>query len=158
MFSRISDDDARIQKQMEISSFQQRYFLDTPGWGAQPAFSADPQMRMQGWGANLRTNTVNLESDLYGMTRRLCRDDVAANDYVRNSVRSEAVSYAETAPFVEESRATHPAWMYRSLEVDRWERPMLNPVMEKGFVDNVQTRILVKDNFRPRIPSPILYP
>jgi len=151
MFSRFSNDDSRLQKSAEIASFQERYFLDTPGWGDRPAFSADPQLRAQGWGANLRTNTVNLESDLYGLTRRSCRDHVDKNNYAQHAARSEAVSYPETAPFVEDSRATHPAWMYRALEPDRWERPLLDPFSEKRFADNIQTRILAKDNFRPHV-------
>ena len=151
MFSRFFDDEVRVRKQVEISSFQQRYFLDAPGWGASPAFCADPQMRLQGWGANLRTNTTNVESDLYGLTRRANRDGVEVNEYSRHAVASDPVAYSESAPFVEESRATHPAWMYRGVAQDRWERPMMEPFAEKGFVDNVQTRIVAKDAFRPRV-------
>ena len=48
----------------------------------------------------------------------------------------------------------HPAWMYRDLEQPRWEQPFLNPQanLEKGFHDNIQTRILEKDFFVPKIP------
>ena len=152
MFSRFFDDEVRVRKQVEMASFQGRYFLDVPGWGAAPAVSVDAQVRLQRWGGNLRTNTTNVESDLYGMTRRANRDGVEANDYARHAAPSSAVDCPETAPFVEDSRATHPAWMYRSVAQDRWERPRLEPFMEKGFEDNIQTRILAKDSFRPRVP------
>jgi hypothetical protein len=49
----------------------------------------------------------------------------------------------------EDSRATHPAWMYRSVEHAVWESPFLNPQahLEKPFHTNLQTRLLEKDMF-----------
>ena len=73
-FTRFHDDPARIKKQLEQTTFLGRYMLDCPGPGNNLPFWEDPQIRMQKWGANLRDNTVNLESDLFGMTRRLNRD------------------------------------------------------------------------------------
>ena len=63
-------------------------------------------------------------------------------------------SYSSMNPFLEESRATHPAWMYRDLEQSKWETPLLNPQinLEKPFTENVQTRILEKDHFVPTVP------
>ena len=62
--------------------------------------------------------------------------------------------YRESAPIVDESRATHPAWKYRDLEQMRWEEPILNPQanLEKKFPNNLQSRILEKDNYKPRVP------
>jgi hypothetical protein len=50
---------------------------------------------------------------------------------------------------VQESRASHPAWMVRDREQARWEQPWLNPQapIEKDFYDNIQTRILEKDYY-----------
>ena len=150
-FTRFHDDPVRIQKQLAMSSFLGRYQLDTPGQGMDLPFMEDPQMRLQKWGANLRTNTVNLESDLRGMSRKLNRDYTNTNDYVANSVPAERVNYRNSDPFVEESRASHPAWTYRDLEQTRWETPFMNPQanLEKKFHDNIQTRILEKDNYNP---------
>jgi hypothetical protein len=55
---------------------------------------------------------------------------------------------------VEESRASNPAWTYKDLEQSRWDYPLINPQanLEKQFHENVQTRILEKDNFKPSIP------
>jgi hypothetical protein len=149
MFTRFSNDDIRVKKAMEISSFQCRYFMDVPGQGTDLPFLEDPQMRLQGWGANLQTNTVNLESDLKGMTRKSNRDYVETNDYKQNAVSSNTVKYGNHSPFVDESRTTHPVWMYRAYEPNRWENPIHNPQLnlEKGFNDNIQTRILEKDAF-----------
>jgi hypothetical protein len=153
-FTRFHDDSARIKKQIEESSFTGRYMLNTPGPGDRLPFFEDPQMRLQKWGANLKTNTINMESDLFGLTRPLNRDLVDENDYKQYAVRTGDVSYSNQSPFVEESRASHPAWMYKDLEQTRWENPFLNPQngLEKVFNENIQTRILEKDYFIPKIP------
>jgi hypothetical protein len=56
---------------------------------------------------------------------------------------------------VDESRATHPAWMYRDAEQTRWEYPWINPQdnFERVFPWNVQTRILEKDFYTPKMPK-----
>jgi hypothetical protein len=129
-----------------MSSFAERYYLDTPGPGINLPFFQDPQLRLQHWGANLQTNTVGVENDLFGMTRKLDRDS-ELNNYKSHAASSSMPSYPSADPTVEESRASHPAWSYRSLEHPRWEEPWINPQanLEKKFQNNIQTRILEKD-------------
>ena len=86
----------------------------------------DPQIRLQKWGGNLRTNTISLENDLRGLTRKLNKDEIH-NDYTIKAPVSSSVNYKNVDPFIEESRATHPAWMYKDLEQSRWEHPLINP-------------------------------
>ena len=64
-------------------------------------------------------------------------------------------NYSTETPYVEESRASHPAWMYKDLEHPRWENPFLNPQnnIERPFLYDVQTRIIEKNNFVPLIPD-----
>ena len=69
-FTRFHDDPERIKKQAQESSDVGRYWLNTPGQGVNIGFVEDAHIRLQGWGANLRNNTVELESDLKGITRR----------------------------------------------------------------------------------------
>jgi hypothetical protein len=154
-FTRIHDDPARIEKQMEEWTFQGRYQLDTPGPGVNLAMQEDPHIRMQGWGANLRTNTVGIESDLIGLTRPLGRDTIEGNNYKLHEVTGTAQSYPLAQPFVEESRASHPAWMFRDAVAPRWDYPWMNPQanLEKRFHDNIQTRILEKDYYVPNASS-----
>ena len=68
-------------------------------------------------------------------------------------MESTEISYPVSQPFVLESRASHPAWMYRDLEHPVWEEPMVNPLenLEKPFHDNIQTRILEKDYHKPKV-------
>ena len=153
-FTRFHDDPARIKKQIEESSFTGRYMLNVPGQGESLPFYEDPQLRLQKWGANLRTNTVNLESDLRGLTRKLNRDETVYNNYKISALHGTPLNFASESSFIDESRASHPAWMFRDIEQTRWEEPIINPQanLEKKFVDNVQTRILEKDYFVPSIP------
>ena len=154
-FTRFYDDPVRIQSQVYQSSFAGKYMLNTPGQGVNLPFMEDPNIRIQKWGANLQTNSVNLESDLRGLTRTLNHDLIGYNDYVQYSVPSSKVSYPNSSPIVEESRSTHPAWTYKDLEQPRWIPLYLNPQnrVEKEFHDNIQTRVLEKDFHTPNIPS-----
>lgn len=149
-FTRFHDDPIRIQKSLDISTFQGRYQLDRPGPGVNLPFQEDPNLRLQKWGANLHLNTVNLESDLRGMNRYLNRDDVNLNDFKKHSVNTMNMAvYPTVNPFTQESRASDPAWMYRDVEQSKWETPLLDPQanLEIPFLHNVQTRILEKDHF-----------
>jgi hypothetical protein len=148
-FTRFHDDPHRIKKQVDESSFAGRYMLNTPGQGMDLPFMEDPQIRLQKWGANLQTNTVNLESDLLGLSRVYNRDLPIKNQHTTNTAVSQKISYTTAQPFIDESRASHPAWVYKDLEQNRWENPLLNPLngIERDFNFNIQTRIIEKDNF-----------
>ena len=155
-FTRFHDDTARIRRQLEQSTNTGRYQLNVPGNGLNMPFQEDPQIRLQGWGANLRTQTIAIENDLRCMTRQLNRDLLGENNYKSVEPVTTAILYPSSQPFIEESRASHPAWMYRDLEHGRWENPIINPqalsAIEQGFPCNIQTRILEKDYFVPKVP------
>ena len=151
-FTRFHDDPARISKRLEESTFTGRYQLDRPGPGVDMPFYEDPNQRLQMWGANLRTNTIALESDLRGLTRPLVRNDhLELNNYSKHAVHTEKMaSYSNAQPYVEESRASHPAWMYRVCDRQRWEQPLLDPQanLETPFTKNIHSRIIEKDRVR----------
>ena len=154
-FTRFHDDEIRIQKQLQQQTYPGRYQIDVPGQGASMPFQEDVHLRMQKWGSNLMTNSINLESDLMGLSRKIGRDDVVENNYKEKQVSSEELTYPNQLPYVEESRASHPAWMYRDLEHPIWEQPIVDPQnikhIEKPFHDNIQTRILEKDYYKPKL-------
>jgi hypothetical protein len=152
-FTRFHDDDVRIETQLEKMTYAGRYQLNVPGQGVNMPFQEDAQIRLQHWGANLRTHSTHLESDLMGLTRNLQRDDVEQNSYTKHEVSSQQKSYPNVRPFIDETRATHPAWMYRDAVRPRWEEPFINPQanLEKPFHDNIQTRVLEKDYYKPTV-------
>ena len=88
-----------------------------------------------------------------------CNDEnrklIIENNYKEKQVSSEKLTYPNQLPYVEESRASHPAWMYRDLEHPIWEQLIVDPQnikhIEKPFHDNIQTRILEKDYYKPKL-------
>jgi hypothetical protein len=152
-FTRFHDDPCRIHKQLQESTDPGRYMLNKPGNGDKPCYFEDPYIRIQGWGANLRTNTINLESNLKGLNQPLSRDCME-NNYVNTAVSSSPISYPTCNGSVEQSRVTHPAWTYRDLEQTNWYYPQLNPQENVciPFQNNLSTRILEKNNYVTNIP------
>jgi len=153
-FTRFHDDPCRISKQLEESTGIGKYMLNVPGNGSSPYFMEDPYLRMQKWGANLHTNTINLESDLRGLTRNANRDCLEENEYRLHKVSSSAVSYPSHNPTTEQPRATHPAWMVRDLEQVKWAILPLDPQENvcMPFQNNLDTRKLEKDYYVAKMP------
>lgn len=117
-FTRFSDDPARIQKQLQEMTGLGRYQLSRPGPGAFVPFIEDPHIRLQQWGANLQRNTANLETDFFGINRKLSH---GIQEYGTKTPITTSVNYPTVEnPFTDESRATHPAWMFRDLEQVKW--------------------------------------
>jgi hypothetical protein len=148
-FTRFHDDPCRIAKQAEEASGPGRYALDTPGNGTTPCFMADPYMRIQQWGANLRTNSINLESDMLGLTRNLNKDCIDKNNYIDTKVESSPIKYPTCDLITQQPRSTHPAWQIRSLERINFPYLHLDPQENVcyTFQNNLNTRILEKNSF-----------
>ena len=154
-FTRFYDDNCRIEKQLQEITGSGRYMLNTPGPGNKPCFREDPYLRLQQWGANLKTNSINLESDLRGLTRSANKDCLNENNYKTKSVRSSNISYPVCDPITEQPRVTHPAWEVRDLEQVNWSilphDPQENTCIP--FQNNLNTRILEKNNYVAKYPT-----
>jgi hypothetical protein len=152
-FTRFKYDDCRTKKSLQQSTDPGRWILNVPGNGNTPFYMEDPQIIPQKWGGNLRTNTINLESDLRGVNRQLGRDCLGKNEYQKYNVPNQAIQYPTCSELTtEQSRATNPAWWYRDLEQVDWQYPPLNPQANTclPFQNNLSTRILEKDYFTPK--------
>jgi hypothetical protein len=152
--TRFNYDDSRTKKALQQSTDPGRWILNVPGNGIDLPYIEDPQIIIQKWGANLRTNTIDLESDLKGVNRKINNRDSLANDnYKKYNVQNKAIEYPVcNKVFTDQSRATHPAWWYRDLEQVDWEYPPLDPQLNTclPFQNNLSTRILEKDYFTPK--------
>lgn len=149
-FTRFNFDPSRTQKILEESTFAGRYILNTPGPGDNLPFMEDSQIRLQKWGANAHNEGANIESDLRGLTRSYNRDHVDFNNYQDYRFVSQPLSYTKQKPFVEESRASHPAWECLDKEMYNWEYPHFNPQQHLNniFVQNGSSRLEAKDTVR----------
>ena len=113
-------DTVRTKKQLQEMTGPGNYQLGAPGPNIETPFIEDPQIRLQGWGANLQKNTADLESDLFGLNRRLTHGSV---EYQKTAPKSSLISYPDyKTDFVDESRAINPAWLLRDLE----QRPKIS--------------------------------
>ena len=153
-FTLFHDDPARVKKQLQEATDPGRWTINAPGNGTHPGFSEDPYCRLQHWGANLRTNTIDVQSDLMGLTRNLNRDTINKNIHSDKAPHSAQIEYSSYKPYTDESRATHPVWMYRDLEQTKYPLLPLDPQEHTciPFENNLSTRILEKDNFKPKVP------
>ena len=152
-FTRFNYDPCRTKKQLQQSTDPGRWILNVPGNGSNPCYFEDPHIIPQKWAGNLRTNTINLESDLLGVNRQLGRDCLGKDNYKKYNVPNEAIQYPTcNNVFTDQSRATNPAWWYRDLEQVDWYYPPLNPQENTciPFLNNLSTRILEKDYFVPK--------
>ncbi len=144
-------DPCRTIKSLQQSTDPGRYMLNVPGNGDKPCYMEDPYIRMQKWGGNLRTNSINLESDLRGLTRAVGRDCLGKDEYQQTSVNSNPISYPQCATLTtEQSRAIMPAWTARDLEQVDWYTLPLDPQENTcmPFLNNLSTRILEKDYYQ----------
>lgn len=153
-FTRFHDDPCRIMKQLQQSTDPGKWNLNVPGNGDKPCYMQDPQMRLQKWGANLLTNSINIESSLFGLDRNLNRDCIDVNNYKKATATGDKMSYPTCVPFIDESRVTHPAWMYRDLEQINYDYLPLHPQENTcmNFQNNLNTRILERDNYVAKVP------
>lgn len=152
-FTRFNNDPSRTRKLLQESTDPGRYMIDVPGNGAKPCFMEDPFIRLQKWGANLQTDTINLESELLGINRRLGRDCV--DQKATLVVKSKKVDYPVCEPFTEQPRATNPAWMIRDAEQNNFQYLPLDPQENTCmlFENNLNTRLVERDNFRAVAPD-----
>ena len=153
-FTRFHDDPCRIQKQLQESTGPGRYMINVPGNGLKPCFMADPYMRMQKWGANLMTESIDLESRLRGMDRNLDKD---CTQYDNKPIKSKRVSYLLASRLqiklvLPTLRGPHVTYLRLTGILPL--NPQENTCMP--FQNNLSTRILEKDSFVPKAPCPEL--
>lgn len=156
-FTRFHDDEARIIKQLQQQTDQERWYLDVPGNGDKPCFMLDPQIIPQKWGGNLWTHSIDVHSSLLGIDKQLTRDCINKDQFKRQNVYTSPIDYpvCETFLTTEQSRAIMPAWTARDLQQTHAYILPKNPQSntEMNFMNNISTRILEKDNFKREYPG-----
>jgi hypothetical protein len=160
-FTRFRDDPDRIKKQLQQSTDVGRYTLNVPGPGDKPLYMEDPYVRAQMWAGNIMTNSIDVETELFGLSRRLNRDSAENFHHdERASVASRTNEIIQCpvrgGSAVEQTRATHPAWMLRDVEQKNWNMLHFDPQENvfMPFMNNLNTRIIEKDRFVPQSTIP----
>ena len=118
MDTRYNSDACRIRAKNEYLTFAGRYQMEAPGPGSDAPFQEDPNIRLQRWGANSVHDGVQVETDLFclGPARRLTRDPVPYKSCLQSSDPRTGArnTFGSALTFTEESRASDPAYVYRS--------------------------------------------
>ena len=153
MFTKLYYDTDCVRNHVIQSTGTGKYMLNTPGNGLNLPYMEDSNIRLQKWGANMTSNTINLENDLKGLTRRINRDNISENSYIKHSVNVFTKQYPIEKCFVDETRHSNPAWLLRGVDNNRWDFPIVNPQanLDKQFQENIQTRILEKDYYNNKL-------
>ena len=155
-FTRYNYDNCRTQKRLQESSGPGRYMLDTPGQGLYLPFVNDPQVRLQKWGANLKNvkngHPVDIDSDLVGLNNSSEKFNINKKYPFNNNINNKIQNIqfpTRNLPWTDQTRATHPSWMYRDLEQSHRYPLHLDPQENvcKHFHNNLSTRILERDRY-----------
>ena len=140
--TRTNNDEARTLKRLQQSTDVGRWILNVPGNGIDIPFVEDPYIRIQKWGANLHSNTVNLESNLQG------RNTILGPDLVQPRVATYAIQYpSNTNLTTDQSRATMPAFTFRESTRTNPHFPLFNPPDHVYNTIPVNTRIVAKSEY-----------
>jgi hypothetical protein len=145
--TRFNYDPCRTNKKIQEATDTCRWILNKPGNGPSPDFIEDPYIRIQQWGANLRTHTIDIECELKGINKKLSKD---CFPYQTWNVPNHSISYSSNKTLsTQQSRTTNPAWWYKDKEQVHWYYLPLNPQENTclPFHNNIQTRLIAKDHF-----------
>lgn len=140
-FTRFHDDPNRIEKNLLERTYEGKYQLNTPGNGE--VYVDDLHIRLQGWGANLRTDPFEINESL----RR--NKTLVYYDQPFTKTSSESISSKEKSFGVDETRASLPAWTFRDKSQLRTEYLFRDPQSHVWlkFDNNCPTRMLEKDHY-----------
>lgn len=167
-FSNINYDKETYQQSINQSVGPGVYHLAQPSApsACNQCYPVAPDIRLQKQGNSHIQNTpiVDVQSELYGITRKLSKN--VKNQYIPSCPNSVCNSGETQYNLVhrkdcfipaEDTRLSNPSCNLRGTGWNRWEWLCNNPQdrVEQPYDWNIQNRILVKDNHRPCIPNPI---
>lgn len=145
-FTRISNEPARMELEVNQSTGTGRYMLNVPGQGDHLPMQDCPFIRLQKWGANYSPNLIYLENELRNQNNRLNRDEP---EFVYNKVAIKPPNYKRVNAKTEQSRAVLPAWHLLDKDITRWDytHENLQNHAIRTFSNNISSRIEVKDKY-----------
>ena len=148
-FTRAFDDRERVSDSLHRMTAQGCYGLKVPGNGTRPSYVSDPHIRLQQWGANLRTGCMNIDGTMRGLGLPLTRD---CTNRIAAVPVGNAIEYGTSSNWTDESRATHPAWLYRTVDRDRSEYPFVDPQYnaESRIWHATSSRDMARDKFEAK--------
>ena len=146
------DDNNKTKLNVERANDSLSYMLNVTGNGTHPEFIADPQIRLQGFAANISRNIVDINSMLLGVNKQLDRDCSIQNTRDNNFNDTYKLHNfpVNTSAITDQPRTINPAWQIRDLEQNNWNYLHTNPqqTTEIQFENNIDARMAEKDIYR----------
>lgn len=155
-FTRFNYDKQREAKKLQESTDPGRWILNVPGNGNEPHYYEDPHIRLQQWGGNLLKggsgHLVDISTFLRGYEDQQTKYGIKKQE---KTIKMKKTDYPSMKAYTNESRATHPALLYRDAFQDNYDFPITDPQATTciPFHNNLSTRIIEKNNFIPNIPK-----
>jgi len=158
-FTRLNDDACTYKTNLKSSVGPGNYMISTPTVECDACFTFDPNHIAKGKGVSVCTNQslIDVDSELMGITRK-------ASNCPTDKYLPSAKPFCQTQPLAdcrampkEDTRQSNPPCTLRSTGWNRWEWLCQNP-QEKALIPfdyNINYRLVVKDNHRPCLPTPI---
>jgi hypothetical protein len=179
-FTRPRQDTCSYRHELSQTIGPGEYQLAKP-YPCNPCFVNDPHIRMQRFGASLSKNTslIDIDSEMIGINRKFSKcpelnyiptcvtnqyGGANPGGYINKSngavnIDCNVVHFPEVNCFepVEDTRLSNPPSTLRGTGVNRWEWLCRNPQerIHMPFDNNINNRLVVKDNHRPCIPNPL---
>jgi hypothetical protein len=179
-FTRPSQDTCSYRHELAQTIGPGEYQLAKP-YPCNPCFVNDPHIRMQRFGASLSRNTslIDIDSEMIGINRKFSRcpelkyiptcvnnqyGGANPGGYMKGTngaveIDCNVMHFPEGNCFepVEDTRLSNPPATLRCTGINRWEWLCRNPQERvlMPFDNNINNRLVVKDNHRPCIPNPL---
>lgn len=184
-FNRLSYDNGLYTKELKQSMGPGIYRLQEPEISCKQCYPYPPSVRLQHQGVSIdrSQSLIDIDSELLGLPRKFSKDPV--KKYVplcpSNMCKSGEVCGQDIAGVCDKSkkgqrhndntlhhlkdcfipeestRISNPSCNLRGTGINRWEWLCQNPQdrVEIPFDYNISNRMVVKDNHRPCLPTPI---
>ena len=155
-FTRFNYDKQRTAKLLQESTGPGRWTLNVPGNGESPYYFEDPHIRLQQWGGNLMNGSsghpVDISSFLQGRNDKQTKYGIEKQ---LKTMKVKTMKYPTMQAYTDETRASHPALLYRDAFQDNFDYPIVNPQANTDipFESNTSSRIMEKNNFVPQMPT-----
>jgi hypothetical protein len=157
-FNRLAYDTCAYRHSLNETIGPGEYALDTNN-SCEPCFVSDPTVRVQRFGASIcPKDLIDVDSELLGITRRasLCPD----KQYLpKDSPFCKGIVLKEcNAMSSEPTRLSNPACDLRCTGWNRFEPLCIDEqlkCLEQFRRDGISSRIIIKDEHRPCVPTPL---
>lgn len=159
-FNRLNSDTCQYKQTLAESVGPGEYQINTPPIACEPCYPYPPSVRLQTSGDSVDTNSymIDIDSELLNITRKASK--CPSKKYLPGcSDKNPAplTNWKDCFSPADETRTSNPPCNLRGTGWNRWEWLCLNPQdkVEMPFDFNINNRIVVKDNHRPCVPTPI---